>query len=206
MSDFLDDVVIPNHPCPPARCSAEQWEAEAAQLEHVRGAWSTIAVEAAEARTEYLLAENGRYAGYEAVHSLARAGASFADIARIVGDTVENVVRLFCQADEDVKAFRQAEQILRQEGCRSQAEVARRTGLSRNQLHVLCAQLGIKSMQTASMEAGGGRTISPERYAKIRTLREAGKSAAQIAAIVGVKPNTATRICTRNGWVKGGAK
>lgn len=204
MGYTLDDVKIPTTPCPPARCSAEQWEEEMAELDHMRGDWSSIAVTAAEARCEYTCDSEGRYGGYDAVHRLVLKGASFDEIARIVGDTVENIVRLFCQADDDVQAFRKAEHILRTDGCPSQAEVARLSGLSRNQLSLLCSKLGIQSAQTASMQAGGGRTIPPEVYAKVKELREAGKSASQIGAIVGIKANTVTRICTRRGWVKGG--
>lgn len=203
MSFSLDDVVIPSTPCPPARCSVEQWEAEAAGLDYMKGDWSELAVEAAEARCEYQHDRRGRYAGYEQVHALAMKGVAFGQIARIVRDSVENVARLFCQADSDVPKFIKAEQILRTEGCPSQAEVARRSDLTRNQIQLLCGQLGIRSDYHGDMAQGGGRVITAEQYAEIKRLREQGASAAQIGRAVGIKANTATRICTRNGWVKG---
>jgi DNA invertase Pin-like site-specific DNA recombinase len=201
MADLLDGVEIPQRPCPPARCSVEQWEAEAAGLDHMKGDWNEHAVEIADARCAWQNGRQGRFGGHAEAHRLAGLGLDFDAIARVLRASIQDVARQFCKADADVQAFIEAERILRTEGCPSQAEIAGRTGLSRTQVQVLCTQLGIKSEQTASMEAGGGRTISAEQYERIRELKEAGTSSRRIGAIVGVKPATVRRICTRKGWV-----
>lgn len=201
----LDDVVIPQHPCPPARCTLEEWEAEAAQLEHLKGGWIALAVEAADARCRFNLEHgNGRYGGAQAVHDLARKGARFDEIARLVGTTIPTVARMFAQADRDVSKFLAAEELVRTQPVESYEALAQAAGLTVDQAMHFCEALGVQSEVVKRVKAGGGLKVTAEQIAKIKELREAGRSYSQIGRVVGLKDNTVTRICLRKGFTKGG--
>lgn len=194
----LDDVVIPTHPCPPARCSQEQWDEEAAELEHIRGSFSSVAVAAADARCAWRNDPHGRYGGALAVRNLAQRGVPWSEIAAIIEDRIENVARVFCKADANVQAFIKAEQWLRTNGCPSYGKVAEATGLDKYQVFRLCERLGIKSDVVRKGPA------NEALIAEIKRLWEGTRQPSRmIAAQVGMSHSTVRKIIQRRGFKRG---
>jgi hypothetical protein len=206
--DDLSDVVIPTTPCPPARGTVEEWEAEMASLDHVRGDYDPLAPLVAAARADFTWGrEQGtnRYGGADAVRRLAQAGASFERIAGYLDCTVEEIAARFTRFPEEAPKFAAAEGHLRAlEGELSHGlfgKIAEATGLSFDQVKHFARNLGLTPRATQQIEAGGGSKYGPEVYDLIRKMRvDEGKSFGQIAKRLNMNRNTIGVICGRRGW------
>jgi hypothetical protein len=206
--DDLSDVVIPTTPCPPARGTVEEWEAEMASLDHVRGDYDPLAPLVAAAKADFTWGQEegtNRYGGADAVRRLAQAGASFERIAGYLDCTVEDIAFRFTRIKDEAPKFALAEAALRafEDGLRHDhfEAIAERTGLSLDQVKHLAQNLGLKTQAAQQLEAGGGRKYGPEVYDLIRKMRvDEGKSFGQIGKRLNMNRNTIGVICGRRGW------
>ena len=150
-----------------------------------------------EKRTSF---SGGKFAVQEEVRQLLRSGLTIEATANFLFVTPVEVVRLFTRGYEpESKPWIEAERLLRK-GAASYSEIARKTGLSKQQVDRLADVIGHQPATATNRAAGGGLTVTAEQYDRIRILRERGVSTREIAQATGLKANTVYRICKRRGY------
>ena len=199
--DFLADVVIPAHPCPPARHTLDEWEREAAGLDHLQ-----LAIRERrqlDARQAWASRE-GRWGGREIILRLAREDGmtDLDEIADFLGVTPEEVATALVAEETDERAglLLAVVRAWKAHPDWSARQIARATGTNVNFVLRHVEQLGGKIEAVERHRAGGGKKFSPEAYDAIRELREQGHSYSAIAKRLGMRENTVARICQRRGW------
>lgn len=191
MQDPLADVVIPDHPCPPARGGLEAWYDEALELEHLRFAprpriephWWRMAT---------------RYERRQKVRELYAEGYSFDSIAEMVDvEPLEVAVPLTREADyaPQVLAIERAYQA--DKGASARA-LARRVGCNNVVAWQVLTSLGVELSSVTNYKAGGGYKYTDAEYEALRHLREdKGMSWTQIGKRLGMPWGSAAMLYRR---------
>jgi hypothetical protein len=199
----LDDVVIPDHPCPPARCSLEDWYAEAATLEHLdfKPLWMR---ELAQWQARNPQMPN---AGQEVVIRLGRAGYSFDRIAELFGCDVEDVVRPLTKSEDYIPRLLAVERCWRANPTATITLIAKLTGESPPFIsRLIVSALGHVFPRTAKLNEGAGVKYGVEVYDQIKTFRHQGMSYGDIARRLNMSAAVVAKICHRQGFKKRDAK
>lgn len=177
VEDPLAGVVIPPHPCPPAKHTLSEWYEEAATLDHLHfsppdetRAWATAEPEAKR----------------ETVLRLAREGATFPAIAERVGDDIEAVALAIAKSAKTAPQMLAVEQVSREHPDWSCRQMAMTAGTTPSYVQWLLRYLGRETDASRRLREGLG-TVHPEStYEKIRELRAKGWSWPRIGKVYGL--------------------
>lgn len=196
----LEDVVIPDHPCPPARCSLEEWYAEAETLDYLglKPLWM-----------RYRKAWDERdpqdpNAGADIVTTLGRVGYSFDKLAAVFECDVEAIVRPLAANDDGVERLLAVERLFRADPTKPITYYARETNETQGYVsNLLSKRLGHVFPRVKQLAQGGGVKYGPEVYEQIRHYREVqGLSYREIEKLTMIQRAVVAKICIRKGFTK----
>lgn len=201
VNDDLSDVVIPDHPCPPARSTLDEWEREAETLPHMRLKIQEKRFTAARDRWTNRM---DRWGGRDLVVTLAtQDGLGLDQIASLLAATPEEIAGTLVQPGEDKGNVQRVLNVVRTWKANpdwSAGQIGRHCGVTTAFVTHHVNQLGGTFAAVERRKAGGGHKYPAEVYDTIRDLRAAGMSYTQIEKRVGVHWNTVARICKRRGY------
>lgn len=203
-TEDLSDVIIPTTQCPPSKASRDEWEAEAASLPYLQGAFDPA--------TRWLVSaaaavSNGDHdALRQSVHKLVRHGATFATVAGKLSIHINTVAACFVRKGASTLEREQAiaaEAVVRSgmwDG--TTATLAKATGMTERKLREnLLPALGVPTEAQKNLATGGGLKYSVNTYEDIRKLRYSGMSYADIGRHMGLPRNTVYRMCQRRNFL-----
>ena len=190
--EFLADVQIPAHPCPPARCTTEEWLAEAATLEHFDGAFAEALVESANRQLHTAV---GRFSKQEPIDRLLATGCTLAECAEQLGLSPVQVAAQLVRSPLDAPAYLAAEEQLRADHRAGYAECARRAGLIGRYED---PQAFVKRVAVRLGLERDGRQVDPNEIATVVRMRDdEGMSWREIGRQLGINHATAHRLYAR---------
>lgn len=200
--EFLADVVIPDHPCPPPKSTEDEWIAEARELEHLGEAFAEDVVSFARQlkATAQASARNRFGATAEAVKVLTRSGMTIAEAAKALGMEEHEAAGVLTRSPMDAPRVLEAEMLLRRHRDWTYPKVAARMHEPFN--YDAMARLA----ELLGLERAARPHIRPERVEELRRqvldLRERDPkiSWSELARVTGVERTTLWKMAKRGNW------